>query len=219
MIILTILVSVFFLLLPQIISGQFPAVCNKPENLQTKTCCPNNCGSPTRGTCKNISEEVKNQWKLGDSNVTNILLDAPNQQEKGTADARYLWPTVVFDNVCVCNDNFGGFDCNECDFGWTGSTCNTKKTPVVRKSFSRLTQEERQILVNTTRDLKNEMGYWSVIIEEPTSYTSGTVTLQNVSTYAYFVHLHNYVARDQECTEIVNNDIIVDFAHVGLNWT
>ena len=90
-----------------------------------------------------------------DSTVINILRDISNTTEKGTTDARYLWPTVVFENVCICNGTFGGVDCNECAFGWTGSDCTIKKPLVVCQSFSRLTAEEQQIFVNATTILKN----------------------------------------------------------------
>ena len=110
-----------------------------------------------------------------------ILKDAPNNEQKGTADAHYLWPTVVFENVCVCNGNYWGVNCSECNFGWTGVDCNTRKKSVVRKSFTRLSDQEKEVFVNATRDLKNEMDYWSVIVEEPANYSSGTVKLQNLS--------------------------------------
>nr|CAE01389.1 tyrosinase-like protein [Suberites domuncula] len=195
---------------------QFPAICNTPENLQTKTCCPNNCGGPTRGSCDNFTEVVRAQWEASNFTITNILRNAPNEPQKGTADARYLWPTVVFENVCNCSNNFGGYDCGECDFGWTGSNCDTRKPQVVRRHFNSLTQTEKDNFVNATRELKNEMGIWSVIVGEPSTYTSGTVTLQNVSTYNFFIFLHNFIARDgtQACQK-VNKDNIVDFAHSG----
>ena len=196
---------------------QFPAICNIPNNLQTKTCCPNNCGGPTRGSCESVTERVVARWGKANSEVNAILEDAPNQPQKGTADARYLWPTVVFDKVCLCNGNFGGVDCSECDFGWTGRDCSKRKTPVIRKSFGRLTETEKQTVVNATRNLKKEMGYWSVIVEEPTNYTSGMVTLQNVSTYDFFIYLHSYAARGgaQICTRVVDNNITIDFAYSG----
>ena len=206
--------STLFLVLPWIASGQFPAICNTPEALQTKICCPDECGGPTRGQCKNITANVAAQSERVDREVLEILEDAPYNEQKGTADARYKWPTVVFEQVCVCNGNYWGVNCNECKFGWTGVNCNARKKAVVRKSFARLSDQEKEVFVNATRDLKNEMNYWSVIVEEPANYSSGTVKLQDVSTYNYFVYLHFYVARDSNCSD-VNRNISIDFAHQG----
>ena len=101
-------ISILFLVLPWIATGQFPAICNTPEALQTKICCPDECGGPTRGQCKNITAQAIEQSERVDREVLEILKDAPNNEQKGTADARYLWPTVVFENVCVCNGNYWG---------------------------------------------------------------------------------------------------------------
>ena len=161
-----------------------------------------------------IVDLASEQSENADPEVVQILENAPNVPEKGTADVRYLWPTVVFENVCVCNGSYWGASCGDCSFGWTGSDCNTKKTPVVRRSFSSLSDEEKQTFVDATRALKNDVGVWSVVVEEPPNYTSGTVTLQNVSTYDFFVHLHSTVARDGACGD-VNMGIRVDFGHVG----
>ena len=127
---------------PWIASAQFPAICNTEQALQSKTCCPNNCGGPTRGTCENITEEAATQSRNADPAVIDILRMAPQEMEKGTADARFMWPTVVFENVCICKERYGGVGCNECDFGWTGIDCSTKKSPVTRKGFSRLSAQD-----------------------------------------------------------------------------
>ena len=196
--------------------GQFPAACNDPVSLQTKTCCPNNCGGLTRGRCENITAKVAAQWELADPVITNILKHTPDRPQKDKADARYLWPTVVFEKVCVCKDHFWGGDCTQCNFGWTGNDCNTKKTPVVRKSFPSLTTEEKQSLINAIMDLKKETDYWSVVIvEEPENYTSGRVALQNVSAYDFLVYLHFYAGRDALNPCAMYNGAEVDFAHTG----
>ncbi len=93
---------------------------------------------------------------------------------KGTIDSRYLWP------VCICSENFYGVDCSECAFGWNGTNCETR-TQVVRRSFNSLSNSEKDNVKNSMSMLKNEMGYWSVVTEEPRT-ASGNVTLQDVST-------------------------------------
>ena len=197
--------------------GQFPAVCNRQENIQTKTCCPSNCGEGQgRGKCRNITAEVISQWERADPVVTGIMKDAPTNPQKLAADSRYLWPTVVFEYVCVCSGNYGGVDCSQCDFGWSGSNCNTPRTPVTRKGFGRLSSEEKQAFIRATLDLKNEMGYWSVIVKEPVNYSTGFVKLQNVTTYDFFVFLHDFAARAHpESCFIANNRVTIDFAHNG----
>ncbi len=209
-------IASFLILLPLLAYGQFPAVCNTQENLNSKTCCPANCGGLTRGSCVNITQEAIGQWESANSTIVEILRNAPNTPQKGTADGRYLWPTVVFENVCNCSGNYGGYNCLECDFGWTGEDCQTRKIPVIRKNFNRLTETEKISFTEATQQLKNEMGVWSVIVEEPRNYSIGTVTLQNVTTYNLFIFLHDYIARDDSdaCTR-VNKDNIVDFAHEG----
>ena len=89
---------------------------------------------------------------------------------------------AFFENVCVCKGNYWGVGCGECNFGGMGSDCNTRKTPVVRKSFARLTKEEKQTFIDATKELKQEMGFWSVVVREPANYSSGNVILQDVST-------------------------------------
>ena len=56
-----------------------------------------------------------------------------------------------------------------------------------------------------------------MVVEEPRDYTTGTVTLQNVSTYDFFIYLHDYVARDgaRACRTTVDMGTIIDFAHSG----
>ena len=93
-----------------------------------------------------IVEPAMIQAQNANATVIETLRNAPNIPEQGTADARFLWPTVVFENVCVCKGNYWGVGCGECNFGWMGSDCNTKKTPVVRKSFARLTTEEHLLM-------------------------------------------------------------------------
>ena len=163
----------------------------------------------------NVTQEVTNEWEKANATIVEILRNTPNEPEKGTADARYLWPTVVFENVCRCNGNYSGFDCMECDFGWMGDDCQTRKPRVVRRHFNSLNQTEKDSFINATRQLKSEMGIWSVVVEEPKNYTFGTAVLQNVSTYDFFIFLHDYSARDPSACRVPNRNNTVNFAHLG----
>lgn len=72
--------------------------------------------APAGGRCEDLTVPAATQSEKADSTVINILRYALNTPEKGTADAHYLRPTVVFENVCVCNGTFGEVhvDRNEC---------------------------------------------------------------------------------------------------------
>ena len=192
--------------------AQFPAICNTPENIRDKTCCPNNCGGTGKGECLNMTAETAQQWEQADQSVVGIIYAAPILSGRKTVDSRYRWPAFVFERVCSCEGNYWGADCSECKFGWTGENCDITKELVIRKSFDSLTPDEKLIVSNGFRDLKSETGYWSVVVEEPSNY-SGTVKLENITTYDMFTYMHNFVARDAvaDC----NVDLTIDFAHEG----
>jgi len=44
---------------------------------------------------------------------------------------------------CVCNDNYGGFDCSRCKFGWQGDNCQERRPLAVRKNLLNMTEEEQ----------------------------------------------------------------------------
>ena len=186
---------------------QFPSICNTDNNLNRKVCCPHDCyENKGRGKCTSVVDEVGAQFESADSTITDILCEAPRVH--GTIDARYKWPTAVFNQVCVCHSPYGGVDCSDCDYGFIKNGEKCMANSVTRKSFVNLSDNEKRDFIQATMKLKSEMGQWSVIVEEPRTST-GTVTLQDVSTYNFLVHIHSYVSRDRECTEGV------DFAHKG----
>ena len=49
----------------------------------------------------NIRSDVERQWRNANSTITGILLDAPNEQDKGTIDARCQWPIAVFESATI----------------------------------------------------------------------------------------------------------------------
>ena len=133
---------------------QFPAVATHQKIWKPKHAVPMSVEAPPGGSCVNITSEVMQQWNNANSTIVGILRDTPNQPAKGTADARYLWPTVVFEHVCSCSGNYGGYNCMECDFGWEGTDCQTRKEPVIRKHFASLTKTEKNAFVDATKATK-----------------------------------------------------------------
>ncbi len=203
--------------------GQFPAVCNTDDSLETKTCCPNDCG---RGSCVNVSGIVTKSWS--ESNQTVVNATKPSESNS-PVDVRYQWPLCIFKYVCKCDAGWGGYDCGRCDFGYVmeGGECVAiafEQLPVQRKSFSALTVEEQDEYIAVIKAAKNEQDKeWAVVVSEPSyaEYNSGSTTsrfeLQNVSTYDMFVALHFLGAREKDneaCKKIYNDKI--DFAHENL---
>ena len=209
--------------------AQFPAVCNNEESLNNKICCPNNCGS--HGTCTNIVAEfsIEASWNTAKTTIVNLVRNMKPQ------DVRYQWPTRVFEQACVCDPGWGGYDCSECDFGYvlngagTGCVKSTNQQLLMRRNFRTLTDQQKREYIMVLRESKNEAEIdkrWAVVIEEPMD-NGGKFKLQNVATYDMFVVHHFLAARDKDNNECKlqimckNNGVEIDFAHEGsafLTW-
>ena len=215
------------LLAAPLVWGQFPAVCNTPDNLNTKECCPNNCGN---GQCLNIRNIVERSWNNSDRRVVDILGEGPADANWPT-DVRYQWPLLVFNRVCSCNPGWRGYDCSRCDFGYVsnGPTC-VKNQLLVRQNFAELDDSKRREYIKVIKAAKNEMDMeWAVVVREPERTDSDqSFELQNVSTYDMFVTLHTLAAREQDirisgeddCKNVLGG-VSIDFAHQGpafLTW-
>ena len=224
---------VLFLSVP-IVLGQFPAVCNTPDNLAAKECCPNNCG---HGACASISDTVARSWNAANSGVVVKLRDGPDNQN-WPIDVRYQWPLLVFERVCDCNPGWGGYDCDRCDFGYVSrSTSNGKMCEeqtnenrlLFRQNFAELTDSKRSEYIKVIKAAKNEMEMdyeWAVVVREPArTDRDRSFELQNVSTYDMFVTMHTLAAREQDiikpdCKKALDG-VTIDFAHQGpafLTW-
>ena len=194
--------------------AQFPAVCNTPGSLSTKTCCPDNCG--TRGTCVNIAQSVENSWPSSNTIVRLVCDMTP-------PDIRCQWPIRVFEMVCSCDQGWGGYDCSDCDFGYIANEageCVKRNTNqlLVRRNFRDLSELDQERYFMVLKEAKTELKQkteWAVVVDESTS----PYTLQNVSTYDLFVVHHFIAAREQGNDKCCENKMDqIDFAHLGCTF-
>ena len=151
------------------------------ESLQTRQCCPNNCGDH-RGTCVNIN--IPDPMELQYDNTT----------------VRDNWP-YYFTNLCRCNGNYAGFDCSRCKYGYYGDDC-TQKMILPHRQLSDLNTAEWESYINILRDSRNYDSGYFVFLEEPNATTSSDLTslnkVGNVKLYDLFIWQHHYAAKDNE---------------------
>ena len=170
-----------------------------------------------------ISARVMNTWALANDTIVSKVCD------RMPRDVRCQWPIRVFEKVCVCNDNWGGYDCSQCDFGYiineAGDRCEKRNANqlLVRRNFVDLTKEEQLNYVKVLRRAKNEpVKKWSVVVDEPND-DSGSVTLQDVSVYDMLVVQHFLATREKDNDNCSADPLYnkIDFAHEGptfLTW-
>ena len=202
--------------------AQFPAACNTPESIDSKRCCPNDCGA--HGTCVNIVKDVESSWNSADQTVVELV------HYVIPLDIRYQWPARVFEWVCSCEPGYGGYDCSECDFGYIANAADecvkrNNDQLLMRRNFMDLTEQEKHDYISVLRAAKNEAEedkVWAVAVEEPDDMSKNFV-LQNVSTYDMIVVPHFLAGRDKDnnkCKDLLC-PIEIDFAHEGpcfLTW-
>ena len=193
--------------------AQFPAVCNTPESLSTKTCCPDNCGS--HGNCVSIREEVERSWDSANATIVRILHSEPGWPQ----DVRYQWPLKIFEWVCSCHEGWGGYDCSQCDFGFivnAASECVKRNTDqlLVRKNFIHLSKQERLNYIRLVNAAKNqEKKEWAIISRTPEE-PNGYYELQNVTTYDMVVFVHFLSIREKDNTFCQNGPMINEFTQI-----
>uniref|UniRef100_H2Y9I6 Tyrosinase copper-binding domain-containing protein n=1 Tax=Ciona savignyi TaxID=51511 RepID=H2Y9I6_CIOSA len=209
-------VFVIAMLSPLLVSAQFPRVCATFESIVSHECCPllGGTGSPCgeaegRGSCVDITID-----------------DLPHGQQYVLVgiDDRERWPERFFNRSCVCNGNFGGFDCSGCKPGWQGDNCLTRRPPAIRQNIMNMTQEDREFFLDVLDRSKTAVHPDYVVAQDhyrnliPENTTEPNFV--NITIYDLFVWVHYYSVRDtllgpgQAYTAI-------DFSHEGpafLTW-
>ena len=169
-------------------SSIIPKPCATVENLRSKECCPNNpdpCGrSKLRGECV----------------LVNVTYTTKNKGD----DLRYLWPTRLFKKLCKCNDNYGGYDCSECKFGYAmNATGQCELQPVrVRKSLKKLDDWEPYVYVlNIAKYTKSRYYVVTETFNTAIKHSSNKALMDSIinpTLYNLFIWIHHYSAKDSE---------------------
>ncbi|XP_039888384.1 tyrosinase-like [Simochromis diagramma] len=185
---------------------QFPRLCATEEALRTKECCPpwegdgSACGASSgRGTCEDV--------------VVSAQPDGPQYPFSGLDD-REKWPLVFYNRTCQCTDNFMGFNCGDCIFGYFGENCNERRESLRRNIFH-LSRAERLKLVSYLNLAKQTISRDYVVVTGTyREMQNGTNPMfAEVSVYDVFVWMHYYVSRNALLGGPGNVWTDVDFAH------
>uniref|UniRef100_A0A3P9DCZ5 Tyrosinase n=1 Tax=Maylandia zebra TaxID=106582 RepID=A0A3P9DCZ5_9CICH len=189
-----------------IVYQQFPRLCATQEALRTKECCPpwegdgSACGASSgRGTCEDV--------------VVSAHPDGPQYPFSGLDD-REKWPLVFYNRTCQCTDNFMGFNCGDCTFGYFGENCNERRESLRRNIFH-LSRAERLKLVSYLNLAKQTISRDYVVVTGTyREMQNGTNPMfAEVSVYDVFVWMHYYVSRNALLGGPGNVWTDVDFAH------
>ena len=167
--------------------AQVPKVCSSIEILVNKTCCPTSETNPSFGPCgvnagRGICTDVSKICYTG------------YKQEFVPFDTRLNWPMYFFNRTCKCNENYGGFDCGECEFGYTGNDCKTKLPMRIRKSVTAKTAAEWTTYNKQLQKAKNISSRYAIVLPTDLSDISTSI-VRNLSVYDHLVWCHVFAAK------------------------
>ena len=147
--------------------AQIPRVCSEPSFLESKTCCPDECGGKSKGECVDVSTIC-------------------NTGYPSTDDSRVNWPIHFFRKVCKCKGNYAGFNCSECKFGYDeGNNCKSKKTIRERLSINAdgFNWKDYNDKIKESKSIPSR---YVVVTDDE---------VHNISVYDMFVWMHHFVAK------------------------
>ena len=193
------------------------------------------CGGPTRGSCDDIRNRFVDQCQNVSSDYKYCKVQKFLQSRPGNnnIDFRYRWPTQIFERVCVCKGNYGGYNCMRCKCGYTGDDCSQPSVPVVRRNILSLSEAEQHRFFEIIQMTKSvQASGYTIPIREPVT-TSSRDSFVEVSLYDILATFHYNTIRDEKINECPNNMAmytfcneenkctVPDFGHVGptfLTW-
>ena len=220
--------------------GQLPRECTLDKEVFDFECCPNTtsgiCGGADRGSCLDVVSRDRCQDSDDDTKkLKHCRMQEFLQSRPGTdsTDFRYKWPTQIFQRVCVCKGNYGGYNCMRCKRGYTGDDCSQSSPSVVRKNILSLDRIEQLKFISIIQMTKSvtASGY-TVPIREPVTNVSSESFVE-ISLYDIFATFHFNSIKDEAINLCLNDSPIYsvcnetsqcpvpDFAHVGpafLTW-
>ncbi|XP_078512437.1 tyrosinase-like [Lissotriton helveticus] len=195
-------------LLPVFLSevlGQFPTACTTDQALKDRRCCPkwkdgSMCGVDSgRGRCRFMHQTYSEKRSFNQTN-----------------DDRLNWPHEFYDSVCVCNGNYGDFDCGRCKFGLYGDKCTEKKKPIIRRDIRELSRQERLTFFSYLSLAKLKTSARYKILITGNRYDRNTFRFVEATVYDVFAWMHFY----SFAPFLDNNmfDATINLAHEGPNF-
>ncbi|KAM4687739.1 tyrosinase-like [Discoglossus pictus] len=190
---------IFLTLCLDAVHGQFPRLCTTEAAFRTKSCCPlwkdkSPCGSRSgRGQCRDLVALRGNK--------------IPQYE-----DDRINWPQNYYDNTCECYENYSGFDCGDCKYGYFGEKCDRKKV-VVRREIRELSFVERKRFFSYLALAKTTKCKDYVILSTGDRHHRETYRYVDASLYDVFSWTHYYAMKSVMQNSTFNPDI--NFAHQG----
>ncbi|XP_040188965.1 tyrosinase-like [Rana temporaria] len=169
---------VFLVLCYDLVQAQFPRACVTDEAIKGRTCCPvwkdkSTCGSSSgRGECFN--------------RIVPQMEPVPQFN-----DDRLDWPTYYFDQACKCSENYSGYDCGECKYGYFGEKCDRKIT-IVRKEIRELSLLERKRFFSYLALAKITKSQDFVILYTGDRLHKNTYRFVDAAIYDVFAWIHYY---------------------------